>query len=232
MGNPKNKPLDRYPYMDNNLKNWDNYFVTTEVFSIYVNNTAEVLEDLQDQINEIIIGGDFVPYTVFDPFVEETGEAINTLTYRLDNMTTDFVSTETYNTYTTTTNNRLTTIETNINDIQEQITQFEDTFTTQKEFDTFAEEINGKITSVTPKFVQIRTNATEETTDKPGYPWKQVYTVQGITANHFVTYYEQTGSFYGNPFIIETSQGTITFYGTVKPANSTYFQLYFIEKGV
>lgn len=120
---PKKKPLDRYPYMDNDLKNWENQWVPTEIYALYVEQTNAKLDDLQTQIDNIDTSG-YLPRTEFDEYVSTTSvtltnmsNSIQTLSDRLNNITADFVTNYEFNTYKTETATTLQNLQDQIDNI-------------------------------------------------------------------------------------------------------------------
>lgn len=144
-----------------------------------------------------------------------------------------YATKEELNAYKSTNDTRVSEIEGDISDIQETINSLGDTYVTLEEYNQFKSDTEENFENLKPLYVQIKLDNTTESTDRVGYPWKQVFEAPGVTANHYIAFLEQTGNLYGNPFYIETSLDTITFYGVCKPVGSnTYIKLYLKDKEV
>jgi len=144
-----------------------------------------------------------------------------------------YATKEELNAYKSTNDTRVSEIEGNISDIQETINSLGDTYVTLEEYNEFKTETEENFENLKPIEIQLRLNNVTETSDKVGYPWKQEYEAPGVTENHYVAYYEQTGTLYGNPFMIETTLDTVIFYGSCQPSGTNaYITVYLKNKEV
>ncbi len=144
-----------------------------------------------------------------------------------------YATKEELNAYKSTNDTRVSEIEGDISDIEDEIAALGNTYVTLTEYNQFKTETEENFENLKPLYFLIKLDNTVETTDRAGYPWTQVFEAPGVTADHYVAYLEQTGNLYGNPFYIETSLDTITFYGVCKPTGTnTNIRLYLKNKEV
>jgi DNA-binding ferritin-like protein len=111
MSRNKDKPIDRYPYMDNDLKGWAGEFVRVETY-------ATGFRYLDDKIDNIIVGSGFVTHDEYDTYTQATGETLNSLQEQIDAIdVSNYVEKDTYNTYTEATDSTLESLQEQIDAI-------------------------------------------------------------------------------------------------------------------
>ena len=82
----KKMPLDRYPYMENNLKYRDRQYVTIDMFNSYVNITALTLKNLQNQLNNLV--NTYTKIEDFNDFKTEIETTLSSITPKHIQITT------------------------------------------------------------------------------------------------------------------------------------------------
>ena len=216
-----------------------------EAFAEDVPNTYATKEELNECCNEVKgrldaleAFADDVPNTYatkneLNEYETATDARLDALEAFAEDVPNTYATKNELNNYITSNDNRVTEIEGDISDIQETINTLGDTYVTLEEYNEFKTETEENFENLKPIEIQLRLNNTTETSDKVGYPWKQEYEAPGVTEDHYVAYYEQTGTLYGNPFMIETTLDTVIFYGSCQPSGTnTYITVYLKNKEV
>lgn len=200
MAKSKEKPLDRYPYMENNLKGWDNWFVTNEVYAVNQKIIHDALDYLQEEIDNIEQHG-YVTDEEFNEYkTEVTGnfttinEQITSINTRLNNLPNIYVTLTEFN-------NLKTRVETNENNI---------------------DKIRFKTIEVNPLDAVADTSV-------QGFMYKKEVEVAGVSATTFVDAFISAGS-YLSRWQVESDTDKIILRFCIQPTNTaTRITVYYSE---
>lgn len=200
MAKPKEKPLDRYPYMENNLKGWDNWFVTNEVYAVNQKIIHDRLDYLQEEIDNIEQHG----YVTDEEFNEYKTEVAGNFT---------------------TINGQITSINTRLNNLPNiyvSITDFENLESRVETNEDNIEKIKFKTLVINPLDAVADTSV-------QGFMYKKEVSVSGITADTFVDGFVSAGT-YLSRWQIESDTDKIILRFCLQPTNTaTRITVYYSE---
>lgn len=207
MAKSKERPLDRYPYMENNLKGWDNWFVTNEVYAVNQKIIHDRLDYLQEEIDNIELHG-YVTDEEFNEYkAEVTGNfttinsQITNINTRLNNLPNIYVTQTTFNEF----------VE-SVNDLTDRV-----------------EANETKIDKIKFKTIVINPLDAVEDTSVQGFMYKKEVSVSGITADTFVDGFISAGS-YNSRWQIESDTDKIILRLCLQATNTaTRITVYYSE---